>query len=230
LIDNGNTLLGVCITFSDVSAYLQLQSQLEHTNHELETAFEELQSTNEELETTNEELQSTIEELETTNEELQSTNEELETMNEELQSTNEELQTINEEMRLLTQELNQANSFLDSILTSVQMGVVVLDRELRIQVWNRKAEDLWGLRADEVQGRNFLSLDIGLPVDRLGKPLMASLSSDGRRQEISLAAHDRRGHEILCKVTSGPLLNKEKVVNGVIVMMEEQELDSGPVE
>ncbi len=90
----------------------------------------------EELETTNEELQSTNEELETTNEELQSTNEELETMNEELHSTNEELETINDELRQRTRELNQTNFFLESILASLEHGVVVLDRELRVVAWN----------------------------------------------------------------------------------------------
>jgi PAS domain-containing protein len=133
----------------------ELQMQLNRSKQDLETAYEELQSTNEELETTNEELQSTVEELETTNEELQSTNEELETMNEELQSTNEELQTINEELRQRSDDLNGANGFLESILTGVRSGVVVVDRELHVIAWNHRAEDMWGLRADEVRGPEF---------------------------------------------------------------------------
>ena len=112
-----------------------------HSKQELETAYEELQSTNEELETTNEELQSTVEELETTNEELQSTNEELETMNEELQSTNEELQTMNDELRNRSTELNSTNAFLEAVFTSLRSAVVVLDREMRVQVWNAGAHE-----------------------------------------------------------------------------------------
>jgi two-component system CheB/CheR fusion protein len=114
LEDNIGRMLGVSITFTDVTRYHELQVELQRANQELETANEELQSSNEELETTNEELQSTNEELETTNEELQSTNEELETMNEELQSTNEELQTINDELRQRTADLDRANAFLTS--------------------------------------------------------------------------------------------------------------------
>jgi two-component system CheB/CheR fusion protein len=130
----------------------------------LETAHEKLQSANEELETTNEELQSTNEELETTNEELQSTNEELETMNEELQSTNEELQTINIELRERSEELIRANAFLNSILTGLRVGVVVVDRQLKVLEWNRRMEDMWGLRTNEVLGRSILDLDIGLQI------------------------------------------------------------------
>ena len=147
-----------------------LQSELESNRRDLELAYEELQSTIDELETTNEELQSANEELQTTNEELQSTNEELETMNEELQSTNEELETINDELRDRTTELNQVNDFLETILTSLGIGVAVLDRQQRVQVWNHRAEDLWGLREDEAVEHHFLSLDIGLPAEPLAGP------------------------------------------------------------
>ena len=138
--------------FFDVTATRALLDKVVATNHQLEAAYEELQSTNEELETTNEELQSTVEELETTNEELQSTNEELETMNEELQSTNDELHTINDTLRERSVELDDARTFLDSLLNSVHFGLVVVDREMRVVVWNRGCEELWGLRADETTG------------------------------------------------------------------------------
>jgi two-component system, chemotaxis family, CheB/CheR fusion protein len=155
LHDDDRQFLGTRISFVDVTPIKSLQDELRHSKQELETAYEELQSTNEELETTNEELQSTVEELETTNEELQSTNEELETMNEELQSTNEELQTMNEELRNRSTELNSTNAFLEAVFTSLRSGVVVLDRQMRVQVWNAGATNLWGLRADEVQHAYF---------------------------------------------------------------------------
>ena len=141
-------------------------------------AYEELQSTVEELETTNEELQSTNEELETTNEELQSTNEELETMNEELQSTNEELETMNEELRHRTEELNDVNAFLETILGTIGLAVAVLDRNQRVQIWNGKARELWGLTPDEAEDEHLLALDIGLPVEKLRRQLRATLTGE----------------------------------------------------
>ena len=141
---------GLVISFLDASRNLGLRAELEDSRRELKTAYEELQSTVEELETTNEEFQSTNEELETTNEELHSTNEELETMNEELQSTNEELETINNELRERSAEVTELNQFLGAILGSLQSAVVVLGTEMEIRAWNRQAEDLWGLRSDEV--------------------------------------------------------------------------------
>jgi two-component system CheB/CheR fusion protein len=227
LIASTGNMLGVAITFSDVTGLRELENELNKSRAELETAYEEVQSTNEELETTNEELQSTNEELETLNEELQSTNEELETMNEELQSTNEELETVNDEMRERTDELNQSNDFLESILTGVRVGVMVVDKTLRIREWNRKSEDMWGLRQSEVEGQNFLGLDIGLAINTLTQPVSACLAGEKDFQELVLPARNRRGKTISCRVTCSPLKSKTDGIRGAILLMEEQKADDG---
>jgi len=221
LEDNEGELLGVSISFIDVSRYQKLRLELQQSNQELETANEELQSSNEELETANEELQSTNEELETTNEELQSSNEELETTNEELQSTNEELKTINDELRIRTSELNEANAFLKSILASLQAGVIVVDDQFEILTWNEQSENLWGLRAEEVKGKSLLALDIGLPVEQLREPICNSLSDTADRQGMLLEAINRRGKTIQCRINYNPLIGTEQERWGVIILVEE---------
>jgi two-component system, chemotaxis family, CheB/CheR fusion protein len=223
LVDGfGGELLGASVSFNDVSLAKRLQAEVEAANQALATAYEELQSTNEELETTNEELQSSVEELETTNEELQSTNEELETMNEELQSTNEELQAMNDDMRQRGDELNQVNSFLECILTSLRGAVIVLDAELKILVWNRGAEELWGLREQEVRGKNILGLDIGLPIERLKQPIRSCLNGSRDRVDIELRAINRRGRSVTVEVSSCPLLSSSQAIHGVVLLMEPQ--------
>ena len=82
---------------------------------------------------------------------------------------------------------------------------MVVDPELLVQVWNPKAENLWGLRADEVRGKNLLNLDIGLPVERLKPALRACLAGEAAYQEIVLEATNRRGKPILCRVTCTPM-------------------------
>jgi two-component system CheB/CheR fusion protein len=221
LIASTGEAVGCGITFTDVTRYQRLQQALTESKREVETAYEELQSTVEELETTNEELQSTNEELETTNEELQSTNEELETMNEELQSTNEELSTINDELQQRTDELNDTNAYLEGILSSLNAAVVVLDREFEIRGWNKGARELWGLIEDEVYGKHFLNLDIGLPVDQLRAPIRKILAGE-ELQPLTLPAVNRRGRQIECRITATPL-GPAAEIRGVILMMEEVE-------
>ena len=206
--------------FADVARLESLQNDLTQSKQDLDTAYEELQSTNEEMETTNEELQSTVEELETTNEELQSTNEELETMNEELQSTNEELQTMNAELRTRGLDLHTSNAFLESILTSLRSAVVVLDRELRIEVWNAGAVNLWGLREDEAVGSYFFSIDIGLPVQSLDSPVKDVLSSRTESATTVLAAMSRKGRALQCRVTTSPVFRRDREIGGVLILMD----------
>ncbi len=214
--------MGTSIAYIDVTEAHRLQDQLTSSKEELEQAYEELQSTVEELETTNEELQSTNEELETTNEELQSTNEELETMNEELQSSNEELETMNEELRHRTQEVNDVNSFLETILTTIGMAVAVLDRSLRVQIWNGNARELWGLTLGEVEDEHLMALDIGLPVEKLRQQIRETLTGGSAREEAVLEATNRRGKAFQCRVTFLPLgSDGDGEVAGVIMMMED---------
>jgi two-component system, chemotaxis family, CheB/CheR fusion protein len=228
LIDDHQTLLGASINFTDVTRSRRYKEELEHANQGLEDAYAELQSTNEELETTNEELQSTVEELETTNEELQSTNEELETMNEEMQATNEELQTINDELGQRTTELNQLNAFLESIWAGLEGAVAVLDPDLRVLVWNHGSEDLWGVRQDEVQGQHFLNLDIGLPVDQVRPALRAAMSGEDGTRSTVVQAINRRGRTVTCRVTCTPLLDTDRTLRGVIVVVVDEPGQQAP--
>ena len=215
-------LVGCAVAFADVTRYERLQLALQESKREADIVREELQSTVEELETTNEELQATNEELETTNEELQATNEELETTNEELQSTNEELETMNDELHQRGLELNSANAFLEAVLTSIRLGVVVLDNELRVLAWNAGARDLWGLTPDEAAGQHFLNLDIGLPVDRLRAPIRDVLADGAVPKDLALEAINRRGRPILCRVNIAPLGTDGSKAGAILTMQAEE--------
>jgi two-component system CheB/CheR fusion protein len=223
LTGGANRLLGVSLMFNDVSRFRRLNDDLEATNRQLETAYEELQSTNEELETTNEELQSTVEELETTNEELQSTNEELETTNEELQSTNDELHVTNQELQVRTAEIGSLNRFMDSVLSSLTAAAVVVSPELTVRTWNRQAYELWGLREDETVGQHLLNLDIGLPTDELRAVAREVASGERERAELILQAVDRRGRPVSLRVTVTTLAGSDTEHGGnggALLLME----------
>jgi two-component system, chemotaxis family, CheB/CheR fusion protein len=220
LLDEISDIVGIGVSFVDVTASHRLRIEVERAQHDLETAYEEMQATNEELETTNEELQSSVEEMETTTEELQSTNEELETLNEELQSTNEELETMNDELRLRTSELNAANDFMDVVMSSMRNGMIVTDAELHVQHWNTRAEDLWGLRPYEVVGKTVTKLDIGLELKKLEKAFVECLEGEREFDERVVQAVNRRGRTIDVRITCTRLMSNN-TPRGLLIMMEE---------
>jgi two-component system, chemotaxis family, CheB/CheR fusion protein len=221
LLSERGARIGTAIGFVDISATFALRQQLDIAQENLETTIEELQSTNEELETTNEELQSTNEELETTNEELQSANEELETINEELRSTNDELEMANRELRKRTEEAGGYRNYYEALLSSIQTGIVVLDRELRVTSWNRWNENAWGLHSDEVVGQRLFDLDLGLPVGKLRPQLEQTLDGGIVLPDVELDAVDRRGRSITCRIRLAPLRSPPREAKGLVLTVED---------
>jgi two-component system CheB/CheR fusion protein len=142
-------------------------------------------------------------------------------MNQELQSTNEEMETVNDELRRRGTDLGRSNVFLESILRSVPLGVVVMDGDLVIELWNDVATDMWGLRQDEVRGTHFLGLDIGLPVQYLRQPLNALRHDSGEPLEVVLDAINRRGRAIKVRVTCAHTGSERRDSRGVVVVMQE---------
>lgn len=128
--------------------------RIQDLEQELHFTRENLQATVEELETANEELQATNEELLASNEELQSTNEEL-------QSTNEELYTVNNEYQAKILELAEALNDLDNLMSSSQIGMLLLDEDLCIRRYSPQAADLF----------NLVMSDIGRPLSHLSHRL-----------------------------------------------------------
>jgi two-component system CheB/CheR fusion protein len=193
--------------FGNLRPRRALERDLQQTKRELATAYDELQSTVKALEMANEELRTTNEELEATNEALGSTNEVLETMSRTLQSANEELDSMKDALRDRTDETVQANSFLGSVLSGIEQGVIVVDRTLRVIAWSRRAADLWGLCEEEVEGEHLLNLDIGIPVQRLRDPIRQILAGS-TVDDLELEGRDRRGKPIEVQIAFVLLQNR----------------------
>lgn len=111
------------------------------------------------FEATNEELKASNEEVTSINEELQSTNEELETSKEELQSLNEELITVNQQLQGKVLELEGLTNDLDNLLSSTDIAVVFLDRQLQVRRFTPAVRDLLEL----------IPADIGRPLAHLAQ-------------------------------------------------------------
>jgi two-component system, chemotaxis family, CheB/CheR fusion protein len=199
---------GVLISVENATEHSRLKEQMMRIAEQHATAIEELQSTNEELETTNEELQSTNEELETTNEELQSTNEELETTVEELQAANAELAALNAELEDRGIELARLDTYHRGVVNSAEQGMVVMDKLGVVRTWNHAAERMWGLRSEQVVGRDFFSLPLAALV-QLARPAFQRMLATGEVQQFDRVPYtipggaERLGRLRLVPITDG---------------------------
>ncbi len=138
---------------------LQLQAELSATRDYLQAITGEHQDTVEELGAANEELVAA-------NEELQSANEELQSAQEELQSTNEELSTLNDELHNRNQQLDLIADDLVNVLESVQIPVIMVDRDLKVRRFTPTARQISSLLPEDV-GRSIDDVKLKVRVDDL---------------------------------------------------------------
>lgn len=185
---------------------IQLQKQ------ELAVAQEYVQSVVEQYEGTNEKLRTAYEEIQSSNEELQTTNEELETIKEEVQSTNEELLASNEELQMRNDELAKVTGDMQNLFRSINMTVIMLDKDLCIRRFNAGAERMFRL----------IPTDIGRPLTDI-KPQfdLGSFEEDIYRVmdmlvpiETEISGSDGRWYSLQIR----PYRTSDNRIDGVVVL------------
>ena len=154
--------------------------EIDRLERELLSSQDSLRRSMADLEQANEELEATSEELQASSEELQSSNEELEASNEELQATNEELSTLNQQLRTRSDELVQLNNDLENIQVSLNQGMVIVDRQLRITRFSPLAVRVFGLAEIDL-GQLLTSVPTTVPIPGLCDALLAAVQGRERR-------------------------------------------------
>lgn len=178
---------------------------------ELRQTKDQLRLTIEQYETSTEELRASNEELQAINEELRSATEELETSKEELQSVNEELTTVNQEYREKIEEVGRANSDLQNLMASTDIGTIFLDRGLHIKRYTPRAQELF----------NITDSDIGRPLEHFTHKLdYDALPADAHEvlrnlQTIEREVHSSDGGWYLARLL--PYRTLDDKIDGVVL-------------
>jgi len=178
---------------------------------ELRATKEYLQATIEQVQTTNEELRSANEELQSTNEELQSANEELATSREELQSTNEELITVNAELQDKIDALLQANSDINNLLASTDIGTIFLDNDLKIKRFTPAMTNLFNLILTDM-GRPISHITSRIPLVNISQNARTVLK-DLQKREFEMQTESGNWYSIRIL----PYRTIENTIDGVVI-------------
>ncbi len=157
----------------------QASERISQLEYQLQQAEESFQTLIQELESIDEEHQAANEELTASNEELQSTNEEL-------HSVNEELYTVNSQYQLKIHELIELNEDINNLLQSTNIGVVFLDKKLRIRKFTPAT----------IVAINLIETDINRPL----KHLSHNLDCDNFIEIIQSAAQSEKSLDLEVKV------------------------------
>lgn len=121
--------------------------------------------------------------------------------------------------------MKSAQFYLD-IINQLQDGIYFVDKERKIQFWNRAAEQITGYKADMIVGKS--CQDSGLKhIDRNGQPLctfacpLFSTLSDGKQRQHQVLVRHRDGYRIPLRVNIFPILHGEEIVGAVEVFTKD---------
>jgi PAS domain S-box-containing protein len=82
--------------------------------------------------------------------EIQGTGDEIDAIAIGLNTLAEELETANEQKRMQLETIQERNEQIEIILTNAPTAVLVINEKSKILRWNKKAEDIFGWKAEEV--------------------------------------------------------------------------------
>lgn len=183
----------------------------EQLEAELATIKHQLRQTEEQNDLKNEALRASNKELLALNEELRSASEELETSKEELQSINEELSTVNQELRVQIEETTLVSNNLQNLINATDIGVIFLDRSLRVQLFSPAARELFNLIPADV-GRPLADITHRLEYDDLLDDARAVLEKlHGVEREVT--SRDDRAYQMRVL----PYRTTEDRISGAVV-------------
>src|SRR5438874_4345159 len=108
-----------------------------------------------------------------------------------------------------------ANEYIENIVATIESGVVAITSAGRIAMFNRAAERLTGLAADEIKGQTAARL-----APCLSEPLRASAADGVARAlpEIELPGADR-ARPVMC--TTSPLRDPDGIVLGAVAVFSD---------
>lgn len=124
------------------------------------------------------------------------------------------------QLRMKAEELDRMREFSENILESLNDGLVVLNREDRVVRWNRRLEELYGVRHEQAVGRRIDDIFDDSFFDTLRAA--RSESPDGAAvYRVPLMTRQDPARRVLINLATTPLRDSDGAIAGTIVVIED---------
>ncbi len=180
LFDDGGRPVGAQISVALEPLLLENGSKPEQEGFAL--ILKQVTDNNSELLAINEQLEDAVERLLAANRESDKARVELDAANSEMNKRYEEVARLNEQAAPRLRHLSRMNDFLEEVVDELQVGIVLLDRQMRVLTINRAAEKIWGIASGEARGESLMALFEHIPVDLLKEPIRDCLRLNVRQE------------------------------------------------
>ncbi|CAN5736587.1 hypothetical protein BH24ACI5_BH24ACI5_08650 [soil metagenome] len=124
------------------------------------------------------------------------------------------------QLRMKAEELDRMRAFSENILESLNDGLVVLNREDRVVRWNRRLEELYGVRHEEAVGRR---------IDEIFDEAFYDTMRTARRESpdgaalyrVPLMTRHHPARRVLINLATTPLRDSDGAIGGSLVVIED---------
>jgi two-component system, NtrC family, sensor kinase len=124
------------------------------------------------------------------------------------------------QLRMKADELERMREFSENILESLNDGLVVVNRENRVVRWNRRLEELYGIRHEQAVGNRLYDLfDPGV------LEVFASATREAPEgaafYRVPMTTRHENARRVLVNVATTPLRDSDGAIAGTIVIIED---------
>jgi PAS domain S-box-containing protein len=123
------------------------------------------------------------------------------------------------QLRMKADELERMREFSENILESLNDGLAVVNRENRVVRWNRRLEELYGVRHEDAVGRRLGELFDPMFMEVLGSRREAVEGTAFYR--VPLPTRHETSRRLLVNVATTPLRDSDGAVAGTILVIED---------
>jgi len=141
---------------------------------------------------------------------------------------NREIDNLTEERsEISVSVMNTDQQFQRVMMDNIREGLVMVDRHLKVKLWNHAAEQLTGIRGPGMMGTQWLPSHIDLR-DRFDKSISDNAcpiaESVRNAEQVMLAATvtGRGGRRIAIDLHSIPVIGQDMAVHGAVILMHDQ--------
>ena len=117
-------------------------------------------------------------------------------------------------------EVERMRQFSENILESLNDGLAVLDRNERIVRWNRRLEELHGVRHEDAVGRSLSEL-FDSPVVEIIRSSAGDSPEGAAHYRVPLTTRHETERRLLVNVATTPLRDAHGAVTGTILIVED---------
>jgi two-component system, NtrC family, sensor kinase len=124
------------------------------------------------------------------------------------------------QLRVKADELERMREFSENILESLNDGLAVVNRDHRIVRWNRRLEELYGVRHETAVGRRLAEL-----FDATFQEVVASAGAESPEgsavYRVPLSTRHEQARRLLVNVGTTPLRDSDGAIAGTIIIVED---------